>query len=621
MAGGNNGTASVNVGNINSSGTTGGDVQVVSMDASSMSTTIGSITTQAAGAAELGGSVGIASRGALTIGGAINTTNTSVTATSPARSGSVFLSSATSINYTSISAWNSGNGSGSGSVILVSAGNSSSITPAPTANPSPPPSFLPANTTVAAGMSGAFTGVPTSGTITTTTTITVSPTSISNYNPAGYSTFSGSGYTVTVDTGSDSRLIAPIMALSTVPNVTWAKPSGHTVSGDAITVVARSGMPQFHNSVNTSGTTSGGSLTFMTIAGDITTSGGTLSYNASGGTTGGNIIFATPLGQVTLPFNSGGMLASGSAQAGNITLVGGTGLRISGDLNTSSASGSGNVTMVAGLGNIVFVNPGGASSSSLITTDSTTGKAGYINLIVGLSVLNSTDDGAGIYQMQGNRGIMTASTTSGQAGNIYLSVITGNNQANGLGCCGIASGKFNLVTTSTNTNGGNVTVAVGGSDQNFRLTDVSGANGGSINVFAGRGYISGNSTLTSPGEPMKANAGVDGQSGNIRVTSTTGNIAFSGGAFSNTTNYIEALGGARGGDITFLAAGGSLSFNGSNNNSSTFNDNIASTGSIQGGDISLYSAGSVTFSTGINTSSSLRNAGDVTIGINTGRIV
>ncbi len=609
-AGGNNGTASLALGNINTTGITGGDVEIVSMDTSNMSATVGGISTNASGAQALSGSVGIAVRGALTVGGVINTTNTSVAASSPARSGSVFLSSATSIGYSSINAWNSLNGSASGTVILVSAGNGSSITPNPTANPSPPPSFLPANVTVASGMSAVYTSVPTTATISGAKTVTITTTALTNYNPNGYASINSS--TVTLDTGSDSRMIAPLMSLSTATNTDYAVL--HSTSADSITVVARNGI-SMGNTLIASGTTSGGSVNFLSLTSDVTMNG-TMWMVANGGNVGGNMSLLAPLGQIFYnSFATSSFNVSGTQQAGNMVAAGGTGVTLSGETNASSNQVAGNVTLIAGLGNIVNNNPGGAGSAYFINVDSVNAQSGNVNLIVGKSVYNSSQQSEGIFQMQGVAAV-SASTTSGQAGTIRFAVVTGNNTSSGLGCCGIAGARINLNATGVTGIGGDVTISVGGTDQSWRVTTTSGTSAGFIESYAAGSLIIGSLFGASPlAGNFVANSTVD-RAGDISITSATGNITncylCTSATSCSSCAVIEAKGGLFGGDITLNASQGNLNWF----YNSTFQA-LNTSASYQAGDVNLSSYGNTIMGSGINTSSQL-NGGDVTAGVSNG---
>src|SRR5262249_37740585 len=78
---------SISMTNLNTSGSPAGSIEVVSLDSGNGTIQFLSIASQATSATGVGGSVGIAALGPWALG-AIDTTNTAASASSPARSGS-----------------------------------------------------------------------------------------------------------------------------------------------------------------------------------------------------------------------------------------------------------------------------------------------------------------------------------------------------------------------------------------------------------------------------------------------------------------------------------------------------------------------------------------------------
>ena len=564
----------------------------------------------------------------MTVSGAINTTNTfSGTTSSPARSGSVFISSGTSINYTStITAYNVGNSSTSGSVILISAGNGSSITPAPSSN-------IPANVVAGTGLKGAFTGVGSTSPVTLNSeTIAVSPSvAPTNYNPGGYNA-SSSTVTLTTNTSGDSFAITPLLVFSssgTPLSLGTVSGSNSGTTDDSFTVVATSNIT-LNNNFALNGTTSGGSASVFSIGGNINSNfyGNNNSIDTRGlsGPTGGNISILAPLGSYIMRGTySWAFSTEGTLQAGNILAVTYSRFAVDAVLDTSSAGSAGNVTLMATDNNIFLTGPGqvGTASASnpsrYINATGGTGNGGNITLVVGQSNVGISDP----YNIAGSgySGIVTTSdnigttnessfntsSTSANAGNINRIVLVGHDGCNP---CSSEYSNMQMLATAPNGTGGNVTVSNGGLlDNPHWITQTTGDIGGNISIFS-PGSISWRGALVS-------NSTV-GLAGNITMISSNGSASMVNNGYSIASGYIQANGGAVGGNVTVLAPQSTVYFDTSTVNSN--NDDISSTGTVQGGNITLGAGSNITISRGINTSSSVRNGGNVNIDITAGNL-
>lgn len=596
LSNGNNGATSMTLGNITTTGSTGGGtVQIISLDAGERPVTVGAVTTQASGATAIGGSVAIATLGALTVSAMIDTTNTNAAAMAPARSGSVFLSSGISLSHSGITAYNAGNGSASGSAILVSAGSIAGPAPITAAGRSRSEANFtgPANINVSSGIY----------------TVTIRPdAAISNYNPKGFGSVNVTGTAVlNFDTGGDSFLVAPLLSRSTIDITSGTVTNG--VTADAFSMAA-SGNITVRQNITASGTTSGGTINLTSLTGSVnvgvccTGSFGFLAAN--GGVTGGNINIVTPSGSIG--FNGGSssgdnLSATATSQAGNIQLLSGTGITFTRQINASSAGTAGNVNLTVTSGNIFFNGIGGPAGGvqRFIDARGGTGTGGNINVLIGTSVPNAGN--AGVYVSvpccpSNPEYSFNASSTNGNAGIIKVSTISGPVSG---------SQGINLIAQSTNANGGNITLDIGG-DFNANWTmDSTGINGGNISIYAGGQFNNNNSGVIADG----TGGGLTNKAGNVSVTSATGQIRM---------GYAAAEGNLFGGDIFMQAPNGPVTFTTGRNTPDGSSLSVAARGAIVAGDVAIFAGGNVTVSTGIDVSSD-RAAGNASIRITTGNLI
>ncbi|MBX9877390.1 MAG: hypothetical protein K2Y22_02945 [Candidatus Obscuribacterales bacterium] len=402
-----NGHYSIEMGNLNTSGSTaGGSVLVVSDDFANALTSIGAITTTASGKSGVGGSVGIASLGTLVVGN-INTTNTAAVASSGAQSGSVFLSSgkktASSITAGSINAYNSSNGSATGQVILISPGTITTNGTI-TAQGSNIPQGTYSTNYVGLGNQASVNPNYTSGpmSISSSTTINVSVTGISgptsNYNPKGYGSITGSDTVLTIDSGGNSSMIAPLFVTAFLPITIGAIKSSSGTNADGVALVTFASLTLTHTiGVDTHGSISGGNVNLVSEDGPISMQ--RVDTYSSGAGAAGNVSISF-YGDIT----AGGTINasnSGTGSGGTVTLISTNGSVTTGGIDTSVAGGA------AAAGNVTIAAYESLSTQTIDTSNTGTGAGGTVFL---LSSNSSVTVGA-----------IDTSANGGAAGNVFIS--------------------------------------------------------------------------------------------------------------------------------------------------------------------------------------------------------
>lgn len=416
---GDNGIYSIAMGKLNTSGSiAAGSVEIVSADFLELPTLIGTITANASGQNGVGGAVGVSSLGTLAVGN-IDTTNTSASSVGGAQSGSVFLSSgsssATAITAGSINAYNSANGSATGQVILIAAGTISSG----------------AITTAAGNSSVNSNYTSLTPFISSSTTVDVSVNGISglfsNYNPRGYLFMSGSGTQLTIDSGGNSSLLAPLLCLSDVSIDSIN--SNHILQADSVALVATGNITLGGTSgVNTSGFTGGGNVNLLSLTGNIT-SGGITSNSIGVGRAGDVTLTAAGnvnVGSAIDASNSG----VGSGAGGTVTLISSNGGVSAGKINSSVTAGSG----AAGSVSISTYGAINTNSNAIAAYNSGTGAGGNVTLTSGTdsvktgaieSYVGSGTAAAGAVSLTAFRELETGSIAAynadkGQSGSVLL---------------------------------------------------------------------------------------------------------------------------------------------------------------------------------------------------------
>jgi hypothetical protein len=599
---GNNGSTSINIGNINASGVTdAGEVLIVSLDTASNPVNIGSITTTASGIAGTAGSLSVATLGQLNISGLIDARNIAAIATSPARSGSVFLSSGygalaadLSISHSGISFTNS-NGSANGQAVLIA----SHLISGPSVDPAAGifPNYVAAFSTI---------NLPAS----TTFAITVTPGSTPvNYNPQGFDTIAWTTNCCTfgslqMNTGSNPYLIVPILSKSSATFNFGS--TANTTSADSFTVIARDGLTVI-GSINTSGSLAGGNVTLASLTGNISFTSGlgdALIYTAGTGAsaTGGSVSLLTPAGSVSLGNSSASSAfsninTSGTAAGGSVSAVARSGLSFNRAIKTTSNDSAGSVSLLTASGNINFFATGSQAPWRFIDATSTIGSGGNIAITIGQSILNLSGNGdAGLIATVGccDERSINSSSTSGNAGDISLNIISGSAGRFG------SSGTINFIQFIANSatgDAGSISANIGGAINADWTFSASGSNGGDISIYAGSSVSLGGN-LSSAASQNSAGA--------ISITSHSGSISLPA---------IQANGGLYGGDIQLQAPNSTITLSGNGINFS----NLSTFASIQAGNVDLRAGSNITFSRAIDTHST-REAGNVELTVTAGNI-
>ena len=576
---GDNGIYSIAMGNLNSSGSAAaGSVEIVSTDLLEKSTLIGNITAQASGQNGVGGAVGIATRGTLAIG-KIDTINTSTSTISGAQSGSVFLSSgstaAGAINAGSITAYNSANGSATGQVILIASGtiNSGTITTS-AGNSSVNPSY-----------------VSLTPFISSSTTVDVSVNGIaglsSNYNPHGYLWINGAVTQLSIDSGGNSSLLAPLLCLSDVSIESINSKNGTQADGVSLAAsgnITLSGA----SSVNNAGTTSGGNVNLLSISGQIAAGGLMTSSNGAG-----------PAGSVNLSANGsisvGGAIDAsnvGSGAGGTVTLTSNNSSVSVGEIDTFVSAGSG----AAGSVSISAYGAINTNSNAVAAFNSGTGAGGKITLVSSTdSILTGT---IGSYVSGGTAAAGSVAITAFKQ--LQSSAVDAHNADKG------ASGAVLLVSSNNDVLVGDLDTYVSAGTE--KAADVTISAYGSVVI---NGALTANNSGTGSGSTinlLSANGSVSTKSIVVSVdvdSIVAGNVNIEASKFIDTSaGTIQANNGSTrpiDSGVTLLSHTSSIT---------TGSIDISVTGgSAIAGNVSLSAPQSITVNGAINASNSDKGSG------------
>ncbi len=585
-AAGNNGSYSIAMGNLNTSGSAAaGFVEVVSTDLLEKSNLIGTITAQASGQSGVGGSVGIATRGTLAVGN-IDTTNTSASAISGAQSGSVFLSSgATSgsaILAGDIKAYNTVNGSATGQVILIASGTIG---------------VLGTITTFAGNSSVNQSYTSLTSSISSSTTIDVSVNGISglfsNYNPQGYLFMSGGSTQLTIDSGGNSSLLAPLLVLGAVSIDSINSNSGTQADGVALAAfgnITLSGVA----GVSTGGTTSGGNGHLLSITGQISVNG--LATSSSGAGTAGNVsVSAAGFINVGGTINASN---SGTGAGGTVTLMSSTSSVSVGRIDTyvsGSAAAAGSV-IISAFGDIntnnnaINAHNAGTGSGGTVFLVSSTGSvsAGEIDTYVssGTAIAGSVAIAAyGSIDTHGNS-ITAYNGGSGSSGSVIL--ISSNSF--------ITTGAIDTHVTSGSEKAADVTVSAYGAINLTGLLNAANAGSGSGSTV---NLLSANGSVTTGGINVNVST-ASIVAGNVNIEAS--------GAIDTSAGAIQAKnGGTRPIDsgVTLLSHTSSVTTGGI--------DISVTGGSALAGNVSISAPQSITVIGEINASNSGTGGGGTVI--------
>ncbi|MBX9689681.1 MAG: hypothetical protein K2X27_23420 [Candidatus Obscuribacterales bacterium] len=570
---GDNSVYSLKMGNLNTSGlTAAGSVMLVADDFGDKPSEIGNITAQASGASGVGGAVGVATLGKLTIGN-IDTSSTAAT-TSGAKSGSVFLSSGLapdslsptdSIVAGSINAYNSTNGSATGQVILIASGSIKTAGAITTSAGS-----IPAQTFTTKVLSGTEASVNpnySSNTlsISSSTTVKVSVTEISsassNFNPQGYAALSGSNTELTVDSGGNSSLLAPLVFTAYVPMLIKSIKSADSAKADGIALVILGNLI-LSDGISASGTVSGGNVVLQSSAGEI--SANYIDTHSSGAGAAGSVNITT-WGVIPI---SGGIDASntGTGAGGSVFLATTTDALVTGEIKTSVAGGS------AAAGNVGVSAFQSLSTKSIDASNNGTGAGGTVFLMSSDSSVAS--------------GAINSSAASGASGNVFIS----------------AYGSIDL---DGNIQAGSVTLNAGGNiEVNPGLTAPTSISSSGSQTYNGALFLYTNTSLASTNSTVTFNKTVDG-SKDLTISSGSGAIDFSG-----NVGGINALGQlilTGNGTSTFAGTVKAASLSTSTGTNNINGGKITTTGNqtyngnlVLGGDTTLKADGIITLNASLN---------------------
>jgi hypothetical protein len=569
MAGNNGSTGAVaspgtiGVQNINTSGSTGGNVFLVSMGVINAGTgaeiTAGSgtsITTNATIPGSIAGSVMVSSPGAISLGNILATANVPGLRTTIAQGGSVFITSGYTYSGStpaiSIGTIDTSGSDRFGNVFVVGTADAN-VTPdayAVTFADGNNPNFIGASASPASSLVGNST---------ITVNLTPNNLSISGFAAGGFTGVnltSGQSLNINVIGGTDSRLLVPVIALG--GNAAFGSV---TTSGAAGVGLFSSGNASVSSLNGSSASSTGSTAAIGTNFGTLTTGSLTVS-----GFTGGNLFLSAPAGLTLGAVNATGNSSAGSAGGNVIAAVPTGGISFSGVDVSAQAQG----------GTVHLLSRGNISNGS-INANAVTGTAGNINVVAADGVVtlgdaqaSSTELNGGYIGITGFVGVTSGGGKLAVNGNLlggairifspggaidlssYSEVSAASKDPSGLGVIGIG-GQIDVVG-----NKGLVSVP---------NLDVTGSSGGNIRVAAGQFTVKNGASLNA--------SGTQNLGGLVSVISI-GNLDY-------TNTNLLAEGGTFGGTILLRSVSGRVNLQSANRVSAKANNPLGI-----GGQIGLY---------------------------------
>jgi hypothetical protein len=358
---------------------------------------------------------------------------------------------------------------------------------------------------------------PVTGTFTITgSSLSGGNISLGNVNVLTGSTVkSGNGGNILAVASGPSGATGGTIALGNIDasaNVVGGTSTGGSVAliGQGITV----------GTINTSATTTAGTIAITSAAPSIT---GTIT-STNGNLSGGSFSPTAPIA---------GNITTGAITAGNATVAMTTGG--AGNIQTAATS-AGTVNLFAASGTI---QSSGTLTANTVNLTVTTGSVG--TLLQPLPVNAATINSAGASATQGSV-FITDSAANVTVGNVSVGTfnLAGNGQVS------LTGSKINANSLTVNEGTGTINIT----DGTITAATSSAGNGGSINLSA--------SAITSPnanGITFNAN-GSTGDGGSITVNSTAG-VALATGAVNDLSLHAGAgtSAGAKGGIVSVTTAG------------------------------------------------------------------
>ena len=351
LTGNRSNAAGLSVGQIDTWGAGGGLVELVNSAANTSSvnmTVDGTINADAVGLNGAAGPVALVASGAINVRGAISTQASANGASESALGGSVFVSSggtgavAITCGAINTSATSGREGNKAGNIILLSAFGTSRNNPSNIAASS-------ANFTQAGGTPGTYIIYGLSGASTTLpANLNVTPTSSINIRPGGYQSSSGSYIRLTLNTGGDRQLVAPINIGTTGTSLYLTSITQNSAS-DNVSIVLGGGL-------TTNGAISVTAPSVGVYTNGLISIGGALNLSASGNITVADLSSNGINGLYDLTAEAGGNLqllantygSSYSGNCGSVTLTAGASITAGYIYSNSNGGKGGAVTLTAG---------------------------------------------------------------------------------------------------------------------------------------------------------------------------------------------------------------------------------------------------------------------------------
>jgi fibronectin-binding autotransporter adhesin len=385
------------------------------------------------------------------------------------------------------------------------------------------------------------------------------------------SIITGSTVTGGIDLANAGALSITSLAASTSGNITLTNTGSIALAGNVSAASGNVSLTTTANITRAAGTVSGTTVTFSATAGsigasgaEVNTSAGSLVITSSGdqfvteanganvtsNATAGNITLTTTTGDWTL--NSTGVDASGtvtiSASAGDILRSGvaaditGTTLTLaaggaSGDLGASGnellTTGAAIVFAGAGTGDVFITETDGATVTGTNGSGTTT-----LTTTTGDWTIDSTGvDASGVVNITASAGDILRSGVAADITGTTLTLVAGG-----------ADGDLGATGNALLTGGASVVFTGSGTGDVF-ITEADGAN---VTGSTGSGSIS---LITTTGDWTVNSTGVD-TTGNVTITASAGDILRSAAAADITGDIVSLSAGGADGDLG--AAGNAL---------------------------------------------------------------
>ncbi len=559
-------TGTLSVGAINTTGITfGGDVIIGNAGASG-NISLSTLTTSATGLNGIAGSIGVVASGTVSMGNVVANANSDGASTT-SLAGDLFVSSGATtgtgitIGTINLRATTGGvNNKGGNLYCVVNAGV--------TVNRG--------TTNLTGGTAGAiFSGTPTSiqNSITTTTTLSFTPGSVTGFKPGGFDSINAPAGVLTIDAVGDTQLLVPVTARGgdiflggLVGAQTSNKPtnlvllgSGDMTFNGAITSNSASGSGGVAiiettagsaslMDVDVSGTVQGGTIQILAAAGITLPNGASILANSVGNVgAGGSVMLYAPGATIVLGSadnQTGNSINASGQTGGSIYLASGAELSdFEVSLLAQGTTGSGGSLAIRSLAAYVEIYNewfGSSNFNADIDVSSVSSFGGSI-FISGPQAVNILRDGS---QTVGGTNTATVNANGGVAGGTIVI------ESPFFAISTFGAAALNANATQVNDSiGGLISMSTAGLVDTNTLS-VTGAYGGTIQILGAEYFLWDGGNLDASGS--------NGYGGTIRVAAPL-DVQFSLPG-NQTDNFVSVAGTIGGGLIDVSAIGPVISY-------------------------------------------------------------